>query len=271
MKFFRPLRLLFCKDQLDQELADELRFHLEKQIEQNIAAGMSAEEARYAALRKFGGVEQVKEECRDAWGVRFIDALLQDVRFGLRILVKNPGITAVAVITLAVGIGANTTIFSVAWRPMRYRDADRLLMLWETPPEGSRSPGGRVVVVLMVIFALVALLMGSVGLYGVISYSVTQRTAEFALRMALGAPRREIFRPVAYGALRLLMIGGALGILLALGAARLLGSTIFGISPYDPFTFLAVPLVLLAVVLVASYLPARRAMKVDPMVALRYE
>jgi putative ABC transport system permease protein len=131
--------------------------------------------------------------------------------------------------------------------------------------------GGRVVVALMVIFALMALSMGSVGLYGVISYSATQRTAEFALRLALGAPQREILRLVASGALRLLLIGGALGMALALGMVRLLSSSIFGVSPYDPVTFATVALVLLAVVLTASYLPARRATKVDPMVALRYE
>jgi putative ABC transport system permease protein len=131
--------------------------------------------------------------------------------------------------------------------------------------------GGRVVVTLMVIFALMALSMGSVGLYGVISYSATQRTAEFALRLALGAPRREILRLVASGALCLLLVGGGIGMALALGVVRVLGSMIFGISPYDPVTFATVALVLLAVVLTASYLPARRAMKVDPMVALRYE
>jgi predicted permease len=136
----------------------------------------------------------------------------------------------------------------------------------------SRSlAGGRVVMALMVIFALMALSMGSVGLYGVISYSVTQRTTEFALRLALGAPHGEILRLVANGALRLLLIGGALGMALALGVARLLGSMIFGVSPYDPVTFATVGLVLLAVVLTASYLPARKATKVDPMVALRYE
>src|SRR5208337_4953442 len=140
MKLFRRLRALFRKEVLNQHLSDELKFHLEKQIEVNLAAGMTAQEARYAALRKFGGVEQVKEECRDAWGTRYIDSLLQDIRFGLRMLAKNPGFTAVAVITLAVGIGANTTIFSVAWRPMRYRDANRLLIVWETRPGGTRSP-----------------------------------------------------------------------------------------------------------------------------------
>jgi predicted permease len=131
--------------------------------------------------------------------------------------------------------------------------------------------GGRVVMGLMVIFALVALLMGSVGLYGVISFSVTQRTPEFALRLALGASHGAIFQLVANGALRLLLIGGVFGMALAFGIARLLGSVIFGISPYDLVTFVSVPLVLLASALVASYMPARRAVRIDPMVALRYE
>jgi putative ABC transport system permease protein len=131
--------------------------------------------------------------------------------------------------------------------------------------------GGRVVVALMVIFAFMALSMGSVGLYGVISYSAAQRTTEFALRLALGAPQREVLRLVASGAFRLLMVGGAVGMALALGMAHLLSSSIYGISPYDPLTFATVTFVLLGVVLTASYLPARRAMKVDLMVALRYE
>lgn len=131
--------------------------------------------------------------------------------------------------------------------------------------------GGRVVVSLMIIFAFMALSMGAAGLYGVISYSVSQRTTEFALRLALGAPRREVFRLIANGAFRLLLIGGSIGVTLALGVTRVLGNMIRGVSPRDPLTLLTVGLVLVVVVLTASYVPARRAMKVDPMVALRYE
>jgi predicted permease len=131
--------------------------------------------------------------------------------------------------------------------------------------------GGRVVAALMVIFAFIALAMGSAGLYGVVSYSVAQRTPEFAVRLALGAPKHEIRRLVANGALRLLLVGGGIGMVGAVGAASLLRSLIYGISAYDPVTFASVPLVLLVVVLAASFVPARRATKVDPMVALHYE
>ncbi len=138
-----PLRLrsLFRRGRVEQELDEELRYHLERQIEENLEQGMSSEEARYAALRAMGGIEQQKEKCRDMRRVNFIEDLMQDLRYGVRVLVKSPVFTTVAVLSLALGIGANTAIFSVVnnlmLRPLPYPDSQQIMAVWHTPPQES--------------------------------------------------------------------------------------------------------------------------------------
>jgi predicted permease len=129
----------------------------------------------------------------------------------------------------------------------------------------------RLYVVLFVVFACVALLLAAAGIYGVVSYSVTQRTREMGIRVALGAERMDILRIIVLQAAKLALAGELVGILVALAVTRLMTSMLFGITAVDPRTFAGVALLLSVVAFLACYIPARRAMRVDPMVALRYE
>ena len=131
-KLRRRLRALIKRAELEEQLDDELRYHLERETEQNLKSGMSKEDARYAAARSFGNMDLSKEECRDARGVRFLEDLRRDIRFSLRLLVKNPAFTLVALLTLALGIGANTAIFSlldaVLLRSLAIKEPERLVL-----------------------------------------------------------------------------------------------------------------------------------------------
>jgi putative ABC transport system permease protein len=120
-------------------------------------------------------------------------------------------------------------------------------------------------------FAGLALLLTAVGIYGVLAYSVTQRTHEMGIRMALGASRVEILKMVVGQGMKLVLSGLVLGLVVSLAVTRLLTTLLFGTSARDPLTFAAVTLLLIIVALLAAYIPARRASQVDPIVALRYE
>jgi putative ABC transport system permease protein len=120
-------------------------------------------------------------------------------------------------------------------------------------------------------FAAIALVLAAVGVYGVISYAVSQRTQEIGVRVALGAQRNDVLRLIVGHGAMLGGIGVAIGLVGALAVTRFLRTLLFGVSPFDPVSFVGVSLALTAIALLASYIPARRAAKVDPVEALRYE
>ncbi|HEY2416895.1 MAG TPA: permease prefix domain 1-containing protein, partial [Steroidobacteraceae bacterium] len=145
MRWFNLLRIkiamLAGRRGAGAQLDDELRFHLERQIAENLAAGMNAEEARRAALRAFGNPALLRDQARAHWNWAWLESLLRDVRYSARTLVRTPGFAVIAIVVMALGIGANVAIFtvvrSVLLKPLPYRDPDRLAMLYEAQSDHS--------------------------------------------------------------------------------------------------------------------------------------
>src|ERR671923_2448697 len=140
-RFWLKLQSLFRRERSAERLDDEIQFHLDQQIAENLAAGMKPQEARHAAMRTFGNRTLLKEETRDTWGWTRLEQVAQDFRYGLRSLRKVPGFSAVAILSLALGIMATTAMYSVVYgvvlNPFPYREVDNLMSVKVWSPDSS--------------------------------------------------------------------------------------------------------------------------------------
>ncbi len=328
------LRAFVQRGRLERDMNEELWSHFEQQVEENQRAGMSPEEARRAASIAFGSVDCVKEECRESWGVHFVDTLVQDCRVGLRGLVRNPGYTAVVVLTLGLGIGANSAIFSVVngvlLRPLPYAHGDRIVALrQELPKVGGGDIGFSVLEVAEL--RRLSRSLDAVSEFHSMTFTLLGGEEPLRVRTAVVSSgffdllgvlpvHGRLFRPEdeGHGAEPVLLLSHAywkqafggdpavlgrsfqmndrphqvvgvlpplpdfpsandvympaplgIGLVAALGLSRLVSRLLFGIEPTDPLCFVGSLAVLLSVGVVACFLPARRAVAVEPMQALR--
>jgi ABC-type antimicrobial peptide transport system permease subunit len=183
-----------------RRISEEIRQHLDDEYDALRASGVAHDDAM---CRLAGDVDEPASR-----PARPVEAVIGDVRFALRTLRANPGFSAVVILTLALGIGANAAIFSVVnavvLRPLPYAAADRLMVLW--------GSGRRFNMVMLGLFAALALVLAAVGIYGIVGYSVTQRTHEIGVRLALGAQRRNVVAMVVRHGMIMALAGTCVGL-----------------------------------------------------------
>jgi putative ABC transport system permease protein len=239
----------------------------ENPLGKRITLGDSLEGARWMTV-----VGVVKDSKQDDWaGTPYMEVFLPYLQAHDYL---NDMLSRVSYLTLVVRTNGNpasltSTVENAAWALDKNVTISQVQTMEQAVADATAQP--RFYLLLLGTFAAIALILAAVGIYGVMSFSVSRRTHEIGVRMALGAEKSHVLKLVTGQGMILALAGTAVGLAGALLLTRLMASLLYGVRPSDPLTFAIVPVVLIGVALLASYIPARRAMKVDPMVALRYE
>lgn len=301
------IRILFSRGlspfrgkRLDADLDKELRAHLDLAIEENLRRGMNETQARTAALRSFGGLTQIRESYRAQRGLPSLEQIARDIRYAFRQLRKSPGFALTAILSLAPGIGAATSVFSVvnagAYTPLTLsllvrssQPSDALIpemrrAVWRIDPQvaipalksmdeqvGDSVGSDPFQAMLLSGFGASALLLALLGVYGVLAYSVSLRRQEFGIRIALGSRRSALVGLVLRQAAYPVLLGTGFGLAMGLLALRWIRSLLYQTPVMDPLALGGSVLLLLVAATIAAIVPARRAASTDPMRVLRME
>ena len=268
--------------QAEADLEEELRLHLELERERQRDAGFAGDVADRAAQRKLGNGALIRERTRDVWGWLWLDDLGRDlasvessagfyIPLGQSEASPFPFVNTPFISVRTIG----NPLAVVPFLREAVADVHPGAALDDVTTMETRLSSSvaqpRFQAVFVASFGAVALLLAMLGVYGLLSHTVAQRRGEIGIRMALGARTGHVLALVVRQGALLLATGVGLGLLAAAASSRVLESFLFGVATDDRLTFIAAPLVLMAVALVACWLPARRATRIDPLEALRFE